>query len=104
MLIISKCLSKENNMTEKPPETKQRRDARRLREIQIESETLTRRMGAESVIVIAIYKEGDQLTVQDGGRFPMPPDQFYQGLSELHQNGKLVAPENKVKKKIILPH
>lgn len=90
-------------MTEEPPETKQRRDARRLRELQIESEMLTRRMGAESVIVIAIFKEGDQLTVQDGGKFPMPPEVFYHGLSQLHKDGKLVAPENKVKKKIILP-
>lgn len=90
-------------MTEVPPESKQRRDARRLRELQIESETLTRRMGAESCIVIAIFKEGAQLTVQDGGKFPMPPEQFYEGLSQLHRDGQLVIPENKVKK-IILPH
>jgi hypothetical protein len=86
------------------PETKTRRDARRLQEIRKESELLTRRMGAESVIVIAIFKEGDQLTVQDGGKFPMPPDVFYEGLAQLHKNGDLVAPENKVKKKIIIPH
>lgn len=86
------------------PETKQRRDARRLREIQIESETLTRRMGAQSVIVIAIFKEGAQLTVQDGGRFPMPPEQFYEGLAQLHKNGQLSVFGNKVKKKIILPN
>lgn len=86
------------------PESKARRDARRLQELRTESELLTRRMGAESVIVIAIFKEGDQLTVQDGGRFPMPPEVFYEGLAQLHKNGQLVAPENKVKKKIILPH
>jgi hypothetical protein len=86
------------------PETKARRNARRLQEIRKESELLTRRMGAESVIVIAIFKEGDQLTVQDGGKFPMPPDVFYTGLAQLHLNGDLTVPENKVKKKIILPH
>jgi len=91
-------------MTEEP-ESKQRRDARRLQEIRKESELLTRRMGAESVIVIAIYKEGDQLTVQDGGKFPMPPELFYQGMSNLHTNGQLSAgPVDKRKKKIILPH
>ena len=85
-------------------ETKQRRDARRLREIQIESENLTRRMGAQSVILIAIFKEGDQLTVQDGGKFPMPPEQFYAGMSDFHKNGQLVAPANNVKKRIIRPN
>lgn len=94
----------EDSGDETQPETPEHRNARRLREIQKESELLTRRMGAESVIVIAIFKEGDQLTVQDGGRFPMPPEVFYEGLSQLHKNGQLVVPENKVKKKIILPN
>lgn len=85
-------------------ETKQRRDARRLREIQRESELVTRRLGAESVILVAIFKEGLQLTVQDGGKFPMPPEQFYEGLSELHKNGQLVSPENKTTRKLILPN
>ena len=84
-------------------ETKFSRADRRLREIKTESEHLTRRMGAESVILIAIYKEGDGLVVQDGGKFPMPPEQFYQGLIQLHKNGQLDSEKPK-KSKIILPH
>ncbi len=94
----------EGNGSEKT-ETKERRDARRLLEIRTESEMLTRRMGAQSVIVIAIFKEGDNLTVQDGGKFPMPPDQFYEGMAQLHRDGKLGhALVNRPKKKIILPN
>lgn len=94
----------EDTGDENQPETVERRNARRLREIQKESELLTRRMSAESVIVIAIFKEGDQLTVQDGGRFPMPPEVFYEGLAQLHKHGQLRVPENQVKKKIIIPN
>jgi hypothetical protein len=65
-----------------------------------EAKRVERRVGAESCIVICIFRHGDQLTFQDAGRFPMPPDHFYHVMSEAHKKGMM----SQDKSKIIKPH
>ncbi len=54
-----------------------------------EAERVSRRTGAEACIVICMFKDGDQLVIQDAGRFPMPPQHFYQRVINAHKNGQL---------------
>lgn len=75
--------------------------AKVLVEMTKEAKMLERRIGAESCIVIAIFKDGDQHVFQDAGRFPMPPEHFYHVMSSAHAQGFL---EDTPKDKIIRPH
>lgn len=54
-----------------------------------EADMIERRLGAKACIVICMFEDGNQLTVQDAGRFPMPPDHFYNVMVQAHQNGQL---------------
>lgn len=65
-----------------------------------EADRVARRTGAEACIVICVFRDGDQLTIQDAGRFVMPPPHFYNAMIQAHENGQLGAP----KSKIIKPH
>lgn len=68
-----------------------------------EAKRIERRTQAEACVVICIFREGDQLTIQDAGRFPMPPDHFYNIMIQAHQNGQLGHNAPKASK-IIKPH
>lgn len=71
-----------------------------------EAARVKRRINAESVIIIGIFKEGNQLQVQDAGLFPMPPDDFYGVMQVAHRNGQLGenSPKLKPTSRIIKPH
>ncbi len=84
-------------------EKKPRDKAEIIVQMNKEAQRIKHRLGAEACIVIGFFKEGNQITVQDVGQFPMPPAQFYQLMIQAHSNGML-GPENKVKSKIIKPH
>jgi len=66
-----------------------------------EAKRVERRVGAEACIVICIFKDGDELTFQDAGRFPMPPDYFYKVMQDAHKK-KLLNADGSAK--IIKPH
>ena len=68
---------------------------------------LERLLGAEAVIVIGVFKDGTQLRLQDAGRFPMPPTQFYTVMQAAHENGLMSdkkKPKPKPTSRIIKPH
>lgn len=54
-----------------------------------EAKRVERRTGAEACIVICMFRDGDQLIVQDAGQFPMPPQHFYKVIIKAHENGQL---------------
>ena len=72
-----------------------------------EAQRVERRTGAAACIVICFFEEGPEtnktITLQDAGRFPMPPDQLYELMIQAHQNGQM---GNHVPKasRIIKPH
>lgn len=49
-----------------------------------EAKRVARRIGAESCIVIGIFREDSSLRFMDVGGFPMPPQQFYQMMKQAH--------------------
>lgn len=66
-----------------------------------ESERVARRVGAEACIVICVFRDGNQLTIQDAGKFVMPPPHLYNTMIQAHENGQLgVGPRSK----LIKPH
>ena len=80
--------------------------AKKLTQMKTESERLQKQLGAECVVLIGIYKVGDQLRFQDVGRFPMPPEHFYEVMKNAHINGQLEYDGVKFKptSKIIKPN
>ena len=69
-----------------------------------EAQRVERRIGAQSCVVICFFDDGNnQIRVQDAGRFPMPPDQFYDLMIQAHVNGQLGHNSPK-KSRIIKPH
>lgn len=73
-----------------------------LEKMKMQAQRVERRLGAEACIVICIFRDGDTLRFQDAGRFPMPPDQFYNVMRQGHLSGDLNP--NPPKKKIIRPN
>lgn len=67
---------------------------------------LERVLGAEAVVVIGMFKDGTELRIQDAGKFPMPPDQFYTVMITAHQKGLMGpgSPKLKPTSRIIRPH
>jgi len=70
-----------------------------------EAKQIERRTGAKACVVICFFEEGEEagknITVQDAGRFPMPPTEFYELMVQAHSQGLL---DTKPKSKIIRPH
>jgi len=79
---------------------------KKLIQMKTEVERLQKQLGAECVILIGIYKVEDQLRFQDVGRFPMPPEHFYEVMKNAHINGQLQHDGVKFKptSKIIKPN
>jgi hypothetical protein len=72
-----------------------------------EVKRIQRKLRANAVVIIAMFKdENDQLTFQDVGMFPCPPDQFYDIMQQAHVNGQLGhnSPKLKVTSRIIKPN
>jgi hypothetical protein len=71
-----------------------------LKKMKKEADLLERRLGAEACIVICMFKNGDHLTVQDAGKFPMEPEPFYNVMIQAHRNGQLdkIKPKHKTMK------
>lgn len=92
---------------EKPEDDVKGRDWRKPAEMVLqltkEAQRVARRTGAESCIVICIFRDGDTLRFQDAGGFPMPPDHFYHVMQQAHLNGQMSDGKGK-KPKIIKPH
>lgn len=88
-------------MTEEVPKMTDRDKAEMIIKMTKEAQRVERRTGADSCIVICIFREGDTLTFQDAGRFPMPPEAFYKVMGNSHEKGLL---DHKPKSKIIKPH
>jgi hypothetical protein len=65
-----------------------------------EAERVSRRTGAAACVVICMFNEGSNVTVQDAGKFPLPPQNFYNLMQQAHQNGQMAT--DKAKKKVIL--
>lgn len=78
-------------------------DARTKAEILVqmtkEAQRVERRIGAKACVVICFFEDGKQVTVQDAGTFPYPPDQVYDLMKQAHVNGQLG--EQKRKSRII---
>jgi len=65
-----------------------------------EAKRVENSVGAKACIVICLFDEPDgQVSVQDAGKFPMPPDKFYNIILQAHEHGLLG--EQKKKSKII---
>lgn len=94
-----------NDEVEKPDEEVPGRDWRKPAEMVMqmskEAERVARRTGAETCVVICIFKDGDQLRFQDAGKFPMPPDHFYHVMQQAHINGQMT---NEKKPSILKAH
>lgn len=90
-------------MTEEAPKPKMtdRDKAEMIIKMTKEAQRVERRTGAESCVVICIFKDGTQLTFQDAGRFPMPPEDFYRVMSNSHAQDLM---GQKPKSRIIKPH
>lgn len=90
-------------MTDVPEQAKPKMTARDKAEMILkmtkEADRVARRTGAEACIVICVFRDGNQLTIQDAGRFVMPPPQLYNTMINAHANGQLGSPS-----KIFKPH
>lgn len=90
-------------MTDVPEATKKtaaRTQAELLMQMNKEALRIERRLGAGACIVICFFEDGKQTTLQDAGKFPMPPDQFYDVMAQGHRNGQFAKP----KSRILKPH
>ena len=58
-----------------------------LEKMKAEAVRVGRRTGADACIVICMFQEGEKLTIQDAGKFPMPPINFYNLMIQAHQSG-----------------
>lgn len=84
-------------MTEKPPKVLTDRDkAELILKLTKEAQFIEKRLGAQACIVICFFENGKEITVQDAGCFPMPPDDFYEVMVNAHRSGAL-APAIKTK-------
>lgn len=91
-------------MTDAPTETKKseaRTKAETLMQMNKEALKIERKLGASACIVICFFDEGKQTTLQDAGKFPMPPDEFYEVMAQGHRSGQL---STKKKPRIIKPN
>lgn len=104
---------KEITMTD-TPETPAKKSVRTKAEIIVqmtkEAQRVERRLGANSCIVICFFEDQDEaanervknIRVQDAGRFPMPPNEFYELMIRAHEQGLMsIKPP---KSRIIKPH
>ena len=71
-----------------------------------EAKRVERRMGAKSCVVICFFEGAQEpgiknVTVQDAGKFPMPPVEFYKLMVHAHEQGLM---DLKPKSKIIQLH
>lgn len=97
------------------PETPTKKGVRTKAEIIVqmtkEAQRVERRIGAQSCIVICFFEDQDEeankrvknIRVQDAGRFPMPPDEFYELMIRAHQQGLMNIKPAKTSK-ILKPH
>ena len=87
------------------PKKTARTKAEMLLQITKEAKKVEQRTGATACIVICFFEEGGEkgknITVQDAGRFPMPPTEFYEMMVQAHSKGLL---DHIPKSKIIKPH
>lgn len=63
--------------------------AKLLHKMGLEAVKLAEVLGAEACIVIGVFKDGNQLIIQDAGKFPMPPTKFYNVMIQAHLTGQL---------------
>lgn len=92
------------------PETKTRSKAEIIVQMTKEAQRVERRIGAQSCIVICFFEDMDpaanvrvkNIRVQDAGRFPMPPEEFYDLMIRAHQQGLMSL--KPTKSKILKPH
>lgn len=89
-------------MTDEKSKLTAREKAELIVKMTKEAQKLERRLGAKACIVICMFENNNELIVQDAGRFPMPPDHFYNIMIQAHKNGQLG--HNSPKSKIIKPH
>lgn len=61
------------------------RRARVKAKIDKESARAAARLGAEGVVIVAFFAEGEYLHMQDGGKSPMPFKELYQKLLAARQ-------------------
>lgn len=87
------------DVPEQKPKMTARDRAEMILKMTRESDRVARRTGAEACIVICVFREGNQLTIQDAGKFVMPPAQLYNTMINAHTNGQLGSP-----RKILKPH
>lgn len=97
------------------PETPTKKGVRTKAEIIVqmtkEAQRVERRIGAQSCIVICFFEDNEgetnervkNIRVQDAGRFPMPPDEFYELMIKAHQKG-LMSLKPPKSSKILKPH
>jgi hypothetical protein len=86
---------------ETPTKKTAREKAALLLQMTKEAKRVERRVGAEACVVICIFKEENNLTFQDAGRFPMPPEHFYKVMQNAHKQNLLNLDGSS---KIIKPH
>lgn len=55
------------------------------------------RLGAEGCVVIAFFADGDQYHTLDAGRAPMPLQQLYEQMRQMHETANAAADNNVVK-------
>lgn len=66
-----------------------------------QADRATRTLGAEASILICVFKDGNQLVIQDAGKYPMPPEQLYEAMQHAHANGQM---DLKPKSRILRPN
>lgn len=84
-----------------PKKSTARTQAEIIMQMNKEALRIERRTGASACIVICFFEEGKQTTLQDAGKFPMPPDQFYEIMAQGHRSGQFAT---KPKSRIIKPN
>ena len=94
-------------MTDEPEDFSKRDQATLLLRMGKEAKQLERKLGAAACVLLCMFEgENGQIIVQDAGRFPMPPADFYGLIIQAHVNGQLGhnSPKLKTTKKLILPN
>ena len=84
-------------MTDDAPKKTPRDKAALLMQMTKEALRVERRTGAEACIVICMFRDGDVVTLQDAGKFPveLPPEHFYHVMTQAHKEGLLGVKNNK---------
>ena len=65
------------------PWTPERR-AQVMRKISKEADRAAARIGADAVMIVAFFRHGEYLHLQDGGKTPVPPKELYERLASAH--------------------